>query len=175
MSFPQKLWSIIEAIVRFFLLEVFRLKLSEEQVLAFLQFVKFGIVGVSNTLISFLIYAVSLGLFQKLGWFGRLDYQVANLTAFILSVLWSYFWNSRLVFKKEEGQERSTLKTLLKTYVSYSFTGLFLNTVLGFLWVDLIGLPKLVSPILNLTISVPINFIINKFWAFKTHSTTEQE
>jgi len=89
------------------------------------------------------------------------------MIAFILSVLWSFYWNNKMVFVKEEGQQRNLWKALIKTYISYSFTGLFLNSALLVLWVDVLHISEFVAPIVNLLISVPLNFIINKFWAFK--------
>jgi putative flippase GtrA len=59
-------------------------------------------------------------------------------------------------------------QALAKTYVSYSFTGLFLNSILLILWVKVLGISEYIAPIINLLVSVPLNFIINKFWAFKT-------
>lgn len=135
---------------------------------ATLQFVKFGIVGVTNTVVSYVIYVGTLLGLQKAGLFPKVDYQIATFVAFVLSVLWSFYWNNKMVFVVEEGQSRNMWKTLLKTYVSYSFTGLFLNWLLGFFWVDIVGISKMLSPIINLLVSVPINFLINKFWAFKT-------
>lgn len=85
-------------------------------------------------------------------------------------MLWSFYWNNKYVFKQNEGQERNIFAALLKTYVSYAFTGLFLNSVLSFIWVEIIGVSKLIAPIINLLVSVPINFLMNKFWAFKTES-----
>ena len=67
----------------------------------------------------------------------------------------------------EEGERRSLFPALIKTYVSYSFTGLFLNSLLMFLWVRVFHISEYLAPIFNLLISVPINFLINKFWAFK--------
>lgn len=168
MPFVKKLWYIIESIVRFFLLKVFRLKLREDQIQSFLQFVRFGLVGLNNTLVSYIIYAVSLTAFQKLGWFPRFDYQVANITQFIISVFISYLLNGRFVFKEEDNTRRNPVVTLLKTYAAYAFTGIFLNAILSYVWVDIFGIPKLVAPIINLLFSVPINFFINKFWAFRS-------
>ena len=132
-----------------------------------MQFVKFGIVGVSNTVISYVLYVVSLLIFQEMGILKSTDYLVAQVIAFVLSVLWSFFWNNKIVFTVEEGQSRCLWKALLKTYVSYSFTGLFLNSILLILWVKYLGISEFVAPIINLLISVPVNFIINKFWAFR--------
>lgn len=67
----------------------------------------------------------------------------------------------------KEGEERSVFGTLAKTYVSYSFTGLFLNSVLMVLWVQVFHISKFLGPIINLLLSVPLNFLINKFWAFQ--------
>ena len=164
------LWNLIEKIASTVIKAIFRLfhkEISEETMNGFMQFIKFGIVGVSNTLISYILYVVSLLIFQKLNWFGKVDYLVAQMTAFILSVLWSFYWNNKMVFVKEEGQQRNLWKALVKTYISYSFTGLFLNSALLVLWVDMLHISEFVAPIINLLISVPLNFIINKFWAFK--------
>ena len=39
------------------------------------------------------------------------------------------------------------------------------------------GIPELLGPIINLVITTPINFVINKLWAFKTkkNETTETD
>lgn len=133
-----------------------------------MQFLKFGIIGVSNTIISYVLYALTLLYLQKNHLFANGDYLIAQLVGFILSVLWSFYWNNRMVFKVEDGEHRSWWKALIKTYISYSFTGLFLNTFLLILWVDVLGISEYIAPIVNLLISVPLNFIINKFWAFRT-------
>ena len=92
---------------------------------------------------------------------------IAQVIAFVLSVLWSFYWNRKYVFNSEDGEAVSWYKALIKTYISYAFTGLFLNTVLSVLWVQILGISKMIAPIVNLLISVPLNFIMNKFWAFK--------
>lgn len=167
------IWRLIEKIAYEILNFVFKLchkELTGEVFAGFMQFVKFGIVGVSNTVISYILYVVSLLTFQKMGILKSTDYLVAQVIAFVLSVLWSFFWNNKIVFTVEEGQSRCLWKALLKTYVSYSFTGLFLNSILLILWVKYLGISEFVAPIINLLISVPLNFIINKFWAFRSDS-----
>lgn len=134
----------------------------------FLQFVKFGIIGVSNTVVSYLLYLGTLFLLQDRGWFPKADYLIGNVVAFALSVLWSFYWNRKFVFHAEKGKTISWPQALLKTYISYAFTGLLLNNVLSVLWVELVGMQKVFAPIVNLIISVPINFLMNKFWAFRS-------
>lgn len=164
------IWKLLEKIIRFILEKTVHINISADQWNGLVQFIKFGIVGLSNTVISYLLYVGVLLIFQKKQWIPSIDYLVAQVIAFVLSVLWSFYWNNKYVFKQNEGQERNIFAALLKTYVSYAFTGLFLNSVLSFIWVEVIGLSKLIAPIINLLVSVPINFLMNKFWAFKTES-----
>lgn len=167
----NKLWAIMEKIAYIVLSKIFQIfkrELSDEIFDNIMQFVKFGIVGVSNTVISYLLYVTSLLAFRNFGVFAEVDYFVAQIVSFVLSVLWSFYWNNKMVFVIKEGEKRSILKSLLKTYVSYSFTGLFLNSILLLLWVDMLHISEFIAPIINLLVSVPLNFFINKFWAFKS-------
>lgn len=128
------------------------------------QFIKFGLVGVTNTVISYIINIAVLYLLKDKAL--SYDYIIANVVAFLLSVLWSFYWNNRFVFEGMQGW-RNILKALLKTYIAYSVTGLVLNNILSFVWIDLLGISKLIAPVINLLFSVPINFLLNKNWAFK--------
>jgi hypothetical protein len=75
--------------------------------------------------------------------------------------------------------------------VAYSFTGLFLTELLLFFWLDFINLSQYLAPLhlwlkgnvgltmtdvklaetivpfMNMVITIPINFCVNKFWAYK--------
>lgn len=77
------------------------------------QFVKFGLVGVSNTLISLAVYyAVVLLL-------GVEHYILANTLGFVISVINAYIWNSKFVFQKKD---RKHGKSFVKVFVSYGST-----------------------------------------------------
>ena len=164
------LWKGIEGIALWFFGLLFRI-LHKEPTLeaqeAFMQFVKFGLVGVSNTVVNYVIYVVCLLLIESAGLWEEFDYLAATAAGFVLSVLWSFFWNNKFVFTVEEGGRRSVFKALVRTYISYSFTGLFLNSILMLLWVKVLHISEFLGPIFNLLLSVPINFLINKYWAFK--------
>ncbi len=166
----NNIWCIIEKFVYVVLKALFKIfgkDLTDEVFETFMQFVRFGIVGLSNTVLSYVLYVAGLLLFRKLHILPNNGYLVAQVIAFVLSVLWSFYWNNKLVFTLEEGEERSVFKALIKTFISYSFTGLFLNSILLVLWVKVIHISEFIAPIINLLVSVPLNFIINKLWAFK--------
>jgi len=158
--------NFIDRILHFLIYTLFKINLDEGKFIALVEFVKFGIVGLSNTVISYVIYLLALVGCNRTGFMVNYDYLFATVVSFILSVLWSFYWNKRFVFKLDS-DIKTTILALIKTYISYSFTGLFLSSVLAVLWVEILGVSKIISPILNLVISVPVNFILNKFWAFK--------
>ena len=122
------------------------------------QFVKFGLVGLSNTLVSWACYYLFLWIDEDL-------YMVGSIVGTVVSIANAFFWNDRFVFKGGENDWKSKLKRLGKTYVSYGGTSL-LSTFL--LWLEVqLGVSKVVAPIVNLIITIPLNFIINKLWTFR--------
>ena len=118
------------------------------------QFIKFGIVGVSNTLIA-------LGTYYLLLYLG-VHYLISNAVAFILSVCNAYFWNSRYVFKVKS----KSVVPFIKVFTVYTCTGL-LSTGSLYFWVDILRISQWIAPLINLCITVPLNFLLNKFWAFR--------
>ena len=125
-----------------------------------LQFIKFGIVGVSNTLISLAVYWLC---FYSL----HLHYQLSNLIAFVISVTNAYYWNSRYVFQK--GKRRTLhehAKAYTKAFLSYGSTYL-LSVALLYVWVEKLGVSEGIAPLINLLVTIPLNFVLNKKWAFK--------
>lgn len=159
---------------------------KEKMKKTWIQFLKFGLVGVSNTLVSYAIYAVVFTISE--------NYFLGNVVAWLLSVLHAYLWQNIFVFRQDHNaQKRIWWRVLLKTYAAYAFTGLFLNNVLSWLWISVIdisrycdGIIELLSvyglvltryefagyagPILNMVVAIPINFFMNKCWAYKQKS-----
>ena len=124
-----------------------------------IQFLKFGIVGAINTVLS---YAITNGAYYLL----HMHEQMSNFIAFIITVFISFMLNGKFVFT-ENKEERDFWKSLLKVYASYSITGLFLTAILLYLEEELLGIPHYIATLMNLVVTIPINFILNKFWAYK--------
>lgn len=156
-----------------------------------LQFIRFSLVGVLNTLISEGVYAV-------LTYF-NMHYLPASWIGFSLSVLNAYFWNIKYVFREQAERERIVWwKSLYKTYVAY-MGGYVLNALLLVLWMDIVrferwlegpagwfkavGYPGvdavflagLLAAGVNLVITGPVNYLINKYWAFGKKSGTQPQ
>ena len=135
-------------------------KLLEHPLFAKLwQFIKFGIVGLSNTIISLGVYEVCLYLGVR--------YLPADALGLVISVINAYYWNNRVVFgdgqKKPFGQH---VRMYFKSLAAYG--GAFvLNQLLLVLWVEIVGVPEWLAPFINLVITIPLNFLVNKYWTFR--------
>ena len=123
-----------------------------------IQFIKFGFVGGINTTLSYLIYLGTLSI--------GCHYLIANFVAFIISVFVSYVLNGKFVFGNRNRELIFDWRELVRVYISYSFSSLLLNSAL--LWVEVhwLGIMPQIAPIINLLITVPLNFFLNKFWAY---------
>ena len=79
------------------LCNLFHVPLTDGKLSSLFQFIKFGFVGVSNTLISYITYIICINI--------GVHYLIASILGFIISVLNSYFWNSKYVFKQQNKEQ----------------------------------------------------------------------
>lgn len=153
------LW--INALVVIFLNKIFHMEKERAEISAekMFQLLKFGIVGLSNTFVSYVVYLIlySVGV----------NYIISNVMSFMVSVVNAFYWNNKYVFKQNETENRNLARAFFKTVVAYAGTGLVLNNILLVVWVEVIGVPEIIAPVISLLITVPLNFILNKFWAFR--------
>ena len=129
------------------------------------QFIKFGLVGILNTAISQGITYGIIFLFKHLGTNISENVLVfgASFIGFLISVLNSYYWNNKYVFQKTNA---NTWWPLVKSYVCYGSTWL-LSFLITFSLLSLISISVILVPIISMVITIPLNFLMNKFWAFK--------
>jgi putative flippase GtrA len=116
------------------------------------KFVKFGVVGISNALISFIVYCILI--------FMNTNYIIANTIGFIVSVFNAYYWNKKYVFKKDPPG------AIIKVFIVYGLT-FVLNTILLFFMVNNLDISSYIAPIIILCLITPINYLFNKLWALK--------
>ena len=84
----KKIWNLLERFVRICLALLFRIlqrELTPQMADGFVQFVKFCLIGVSNTVCSYVVYLVTLLLFEKAENNFRWDYVIGNLMGFLIA------------------------------------------------------------------------------------------
>lgn len=132
-----------------------------------IQFLKFGIVGLSNTVLSYVLYLLFLKGFEHYDIFSDYDYLVSSIFTFCICTTWSFYWNNKFTFGRNNGEGYNAVKAFIKTVLSYSLTGLILHNILLYVLVEYMGIAKQVVPLINLVVTVPLNFLLNKYWAFR--------
>lgn len=126
------------------------------------QFVKFAMVGFMNTFLNLILTYSLILLFKNTTPNKTLLTFYANAVGFFLTTLNSYYFNNKFVFKKTY---KGNFWPLIKTYICYGSTFL-LSFVLTKIFTNLVGLNVFLVPALSLALTVPLNFLINKFWSF---------
>ena len=126
-----------------------------------IQIIKFMIVGVTNTLVSFLVYMLTIFLLNDLNI--EFDYIIALIVSFIIGVLWSYKFNKKFVFKiKCNG-----ISSLLKSNFSYFITGIVITNIISFYCVTCLGIGKIAVFFIIILFTFPMNFLMHKYWVFR--------
>ena len=129
-----------------------------EKVVELISIIKFGIIGISNTLINWIIFFL-LNLVE-------VNYILANIIAYSLATINSYIWNSKWVFKYNNEKLVSSLK-----FIIVNLVGLILNTIILFILVDMFNINKIISLVIATGVVMIINYISNRLWVFKQKTT----
>jgi putative flippase GtrA len=122
------------------------------------QFLKFGIVGVSNTLITFAVYTILLKVFGV--W-----YLAASAIGFIAGATNGFLLNRRWTFKEHVGDAFTPVR-----WAIVQTCGLGLNLGLLYLFVTEAQLDKLLSQALATGVVTVSTFIANRAWTFRVHT-----
>jgi putative flippase GtrA len=123
-----------------------------------LQFVKFGIVGISNTLIFFLVYTLLLKVFGV--W-----YVAASGIGFAVGAVNGFLWNRAWTFKGHVGDALTPVRWFV-----VQTSGLLANLGLVYLFVDGVGLDELVGQAVTIAIVTVLTFLANRAWTFGGHA-----
>jgi putative flippase GtrA len=121
------------------------------------QFVKFGIVGVSNTVLSFAVYALLLKVFGV--W-----YVAASGIGFAVGAVNGFLLNRRWTFKEHVGDALTPVR-----WGVVQSCGLALNLGLVYMFVDDVGLDKLIGQACATAIVTVLAFFANRAWTFRMH------
>jgi putative flippase GtrA len=118
------------------------------------EFIKFGIVGVSNTLITFVIYNILL----KLG----INYLLANVIGYICGMINGFIWSKNWVFRVSKESKMYFIKFALVNLLS-----LAVSTGLLMVLVKQLSLNSTIAQLITTCITVVINYLLNKIYTFK--------
>lgn len=124
------------------------------------QVIKFGTVGVSNTLVDYAVYVFLTRLIP----FFRLEnhFLYANFISFSIAVSNSYYWNRRWTFRDSS----SDLTRQFSKFFLVNVIGFGLNETTLFLLVRYAGFHDLIAKAFAIAVALGSNFLFSRFWVF---------
>jgi putative flippase GtrA len=121
-----------------------------------IQFIKFGLVGVSNTLLTFVVYTVLLKGFGV--W-----YLLASAIGFIVGATNGFILNRKWTFAEHVGDSLTPVR-----WAVVQGAGLGLNLLLLYLFVDSAHMDKLLAQAFATIVVTVSTFFVNRAWTFRT-------
>lgn len=124
------------------------------------QFLRFGIVGVSNTALDFGVYLALTRPFA----FWEAHKVAATVIAFSMAATWSYVWNKYWTFAD---RSRVTAEQFASFFL-VSIGGLLINA--GTLWlaIQVLFIYDLFGKAAAVVLTLIWNFFVNKYWTFRS-------
>ncbi|MBI2415402.1 MAG: GtrA family protein [Candidatus Kerfeldbacteria bacterium] len=123
------------------------------------QFIKFSVVGASNTVIDFIVY---ITLTRGFDWWGQHPI-AANTVSFFIATVNSYIWNKRWTFN-HPGTNHHVL--FVKFFIANG-SSFVLYTAL-FAWLTGLGWYDLLVKVLLIGLVLVWNFVLTKLWVYTT-------
>ena len=118
-----------------------------------IQLAKFGAVGGVGYVINLVIYAALLGL----------GAHVAAAISFVVSAASNYWWNRHWTFAESKGH----FGYQGARFFGVSLAGFCVNQLALVVFLDWMGMGKLVAQAIAIVLVTPLNFLGNKLWSFK--------
>jgi putative flippase GtrA len=111
------------------------------------EIVRYGVVGIFNTLLTYVIFVISL-------WF--MPYQWAYTLAYVLGIVTAYVMQSLLVFHQPLHWRKAVKYP--SVYVIQYVLGLFILSLL----VDGLHIMPEIASLLNMMLTIPISFVLSR-------------
>jgi len=131
-------------------------KKLNDKISSLIQFIKFGLVGISNTIITAIVIWL---LLKTLG----ASNLVANIGGYAAGLINSFIWNRKWTFESKEKVNKTVFKFMLTFVFSYLLQLGVLYLLLNHLLIDTYW-----CHLLAMAVYTAANFILNKYYTFKT-------
>src|ERR1700761_9487775 len=121
------------------------------------QLGRFVAVGASGYIVNLAVFAFCVHVLS-------IDYKVAAVLSFVVSVLNNFWWNRHWTFSAKEGRAmHQGLRFFAVSLVTFGVSYAVLIML-----VDGGGMPKDLAQAISIAAGMPLNFIGQKLWSFRS-------
>lgn len=123
------------------------------------EIINYLIVGGMTTLVSIGVYALCTKCFH-------VNYMIANVISWVISVLFAYITNRIFVFKSKS--ENIILEVY--QFFKYRIFSFLIEIFLMYVFVELISIDDMISKVIVQIIVIILNYVFSKLFVFKKES-----
>lgn len=123
-----------------------------------LEVVNYIIFGILTTAINILVFGIANNTFE-------MKYLIANVLAWILSVIFAFITNKYFVFKSKSWEPTIWIKELISFFGTRAVTGL-LDMGLMIILISFININELISKVIVNILVIVGNYFLSKLWVF---------
>jgi len=127
--------------------------------LKYKEIIMYLIFGVLTTLVNIVVYYITSKIC-------KMDYQVSNIIAWILSVSFAFITNKVYVFESKNTNKNIVLKEILSFY-SLRILSLGIDMLCMFVLISICNINDLISKVIVNVIVIMINYVTSKLFTFK--------
>jgi putative flippase GtrA len=121
-----------------------------------LQLGRFAAVGATGYAVNLIVFAICVHVL-------KIDYKLAAVVAFVISVVNNFWFNRHWTFSaKSQHPIEQGAKFFAVSLVTFGFTYVVLVSL-----VDGAGMPKLVAQAMAIAAGTPLSFVGQKLWSFR--------
>ena len=121
-----------------------------------LQLGRFAAVGATGYAVNLIVFAICVHAL-------KIDYKLAAVVAFVVSVANNFWWNRHWTFSaKAQHPIEQAAKFFAVSLVTFGFTYVVLVSL-----VDGAGMAKLVAQAIAIAAGTPLSFVGQKLWSFR--------
>jgi len=123
-----------------------------------LQLIRFAAVGAGGYVVNLVVFALAVHA-------AGIDYKLASVIAFVVSVLNNFWWNRHWTFahSRERHPVEQGIKFFTVSLVAYGFSYVVLVSL-----VDGAGFEKVIAQAISVAAATPLSFIGQKLWSFRS-------
>ena len=124
-----------------------------------IELIKYGFWGCVSTAINLLFFYLFL--------FFNMQYILANVSSYIIAVIFSYIFNNLFVFKGNVG---NNVEKGIKYFSMRGISVLIDSAILAFLC-EICGINVIISKVIDSVIIIGLTFVVSKLFIFRKNDT----
>lgn len=128
--------------------------------LKYKEIILYLIFGGLTTFVNIVVYALCTKLFS-------INWEISNIIAWILSVLFAYVTNRKYVFESKS----SNIIKEMSSFFGFRLLSFVLDMGFMYLFVDMIQMDDMIAKIIVQVIVIVLNYVFSKLFIFKKSET----